>query len=54
MPRIYDYRWPHTSNQVCHYPHSHEPVFQHDPRQQEDKGFVTTEQSRDIRGCQLP
>lgn len=42
-----------TWNEVCHYPHSHEPVFQHNPGQQEDKGFVTTEQGGDIRGRQL-
>lgn len=40
-------------NQACHYPCSHEPVFQHDPRKQEDKSFVTTEQGRDVCGCQL-
>lgn len=51
--RIYNQGQPRALNQMCHYPHSHEPVFQHDPRQQEDKGFVTTEQSGDIRGCQL-
>lgn len=32
-----------VENQACHYPCSHEPVFQHNPRKQEDKSFVTTE-----------
>lgn len=42
-------------NKSClgHYPDTHEPVFQDNPGEQEDKGFVTTEQGRDVCGGQL-
>ena len=36
-----------------HYPYTHEPVFQHNPGEQEDKSFVAAEESGGIRGRQL-